>query len=423
MPHIPRALLLVGTVALISAPAASSTLRVPIETLALVPPAELSAAIDHSAHYLARACGSDGQFIYRVHLDPSVKQREKYNLLRHAGAIYALTQYHQYRADPEVRAAALRAAHFLRDCCVAPLANRPDLLAIWSDSRLTRTGKARQAKLGGTGLGLVALVRAAALEPGLVELERLRALGRFLLYMQKADGSFYSKYIPSEGGRWDQWQSLYYPGEAALALTLLYERDPHSDWIQGATRALLYLARSRRAERELPPDHWALLATASLFAVCRDACPPASAREELVQHAVRLVESFLGEQLVAVDPLLAGSFTRDGRTTPTATRLEGLLAALSLLPHNERTLRARVEAAIHAGVGFLLRAHVSEGSSRGAMPRAIRALPSGNSLEAMMFNFRASEVRIDYVQHALSAMIHYRQLLSARSLPAAQVAP
>jgi len=54
----------------------------------------------------------------------------------------------------------------------------------------------------------------------------LPKLGNFLLFRQKTDGSFYSKYLPEKGGRDDCWRFLYYPAEAALGLLMLYTKDP-----------------------------------------------------------------------------------------------------------------------------------------------------------------------------------------------------
>ena len=62
--------------------------------------------------------------------------------------------------------------------------------------------------------------------PGTTPVEFLRRLGNFLLFMQNKDGGFYSKFIPEKGGRDDSWTSLYYPGEAALGLIMLSEKDP-----------------------------------------------------------------------------------------------------------------------------------------------------------------------------------------------------
>ena len=111
------------------------------------------------------------------------------------------------------------------------------------------------------------------------------------------------------------------------------------------------------------------------------------------------------DQVIAKGSRYDGAFTEDGRTTPAATRLEGLLAALTFLPPDD-ALGLRIESAVHRGIAFLLRAQVKRGEFAGAIPRAIDQLPSTDP-SAVKFNRRASEVRIDYVQHALSAMTQY----------------
>ena len=84
--------------------------------------AQLRAAIDRSAHYLAGLCDARGRFAYRTHLDPQAELRPAYNVLRHAGAVYALAQYCQRSRDPAVWAAMRRAAEFLRRECLGPVA-------------------------------------------------------------------------------------------------------------------------------------------------------------------------------------------------------------------------------------------------------------------------------------------------------------
>lgn len=281
------------------------------------------------------------------------------------------------------------------------------MLAVWSRPEINHSGKPLQAKLGGTGLGLVALMSLEAVRPGFTAMDDLRALGRFLAFMQRADGSFFSKYIPSEGGRWDEWHSLFYPGEAALGLIMLYEKDRSASWLAAASKALAFLARSRQGEPDIPTDHWALLATARLLSIGTGELPVS--RELLIRHAAQICEAILHGQIDDPQrPEYAGGFVPDGRITPTSTRLEGLLAALSFLPEHD-DLRRRTEAAVDRGTAFLLRAQVTEGEFAGAFPGAIKRI-EGVDLRTDEFNRRATEVRIDYVQHALSALIQYRRL-------------
>ena len=231
--------------------------------------------------------------------------------------------------------------------------------------------------------------------------------------MQKQDGSFYSKYIPSTGGRDDSWTSLYYPGEAALGLVMLYEMDRFDPWFTAASRALAYLARLRKNEKVVPADHWALLATAKMLSLDKSEVAP-ELRTQLISHAVQICEAILAEQITDSEShILNGGFSSDGFVTATATRLEGLLAARSFLPH-ETELVQRIDAAVQRGAAFLLRAQIAGGDFAGGFPRAIATLAQNHS-EADRFNRRATEVRIDYVQHALSALIQYRSTLSPRS--------
>lgn len=184
----------------------------------------------------------------------------------------------------------------------------------------------------------------------------------------------------------------------------LYELDHSHKWLVAAGKGLAYLTESRAGPQEVPPDHWALIATAKFLPYYEHSACPVS-REELVQHASRICERFLREQITgALDARLNGGFDPGGRTTPTAIRLEGLLAALEFLPKSDGDLPARIETAVQSGIAFLLNAQITSGPYAGGMPGAVLATGSGRSARS------ASEVRIDYVQHALSAWLRYEQL-------------
>jgi len=88
---------------------------------------------------------------------------------------------------------------------------------------------------------------------------------------------------------------------------------------------------------------------------------------------------------------LDGAFDIEGRTAPAATRLEALLAALDFLPKNSGDLRDAICSAVGRTAKFLLRAQIVSGPYAGDMPGAVAGTQ------------RASEIRIDYVQHALCA--------------------
>lgn len=363
--------------------------------------AALEAAIESGARYLARATKPSGDFVYLDNLQPGHSYRPVYNVLRHAGTMYALADYclAYPDADPEIKAALGRAAHWLQTKYIAPVEDVEGVLAIWSLPSDRGGDGPREIKLGGIGLGLVGLLQTEKVLPGTTRLEVLRKLGEGILWLQKPEGNFYSKYDPLKGGKLDDWVSLYYPGEAALGLAMLAEHETDialkRRWSNGAAHAIGYLARSRENEKNIPADHWALIASARLW-MLQDGDSAMVSREEILRHAVQICETILR------DRALRGFYT-----TPIATRLEGMLAALTFLPPKEEKLRAAMEEEIERGVLFLMKAQATEGHLKGALPRASKVLLGGT--QSTFEDRRADEVRIDYTQHALSAWLEYRR--------------
>jgi hypothetical protein len=378
---------------------------------------QLRESIRLAANYLINGCNQNGKFLYRVNLNPDVTLKRKYNFLRHAGAIYSLAQYERAYPDKKTLQAMERSALFLKKASIAPIPERytpiparNDLLAVWSVPAVTGSGKPIQAKLGGTALGLVALVGLEKQKPGTTPMDYLQQLGNFIVYMQKKDGSFYSKFYPHHGGKNDKWTSLYYPGEAALGLLMLHEKDPDPQWLQAAANAIAYLARLREGKSRVEADHWALLATAKLLPLY-DRCRQPLPKRAIVNHAIQISESILATAAHYPKTSLAhGCLTDDGRTTPTAIRLEGLLAALDYIPDEKILVKKQIVISAKEGISFLLRSQIKSGEYAGAIPRAIRPLPKDHPRFKKSFNQRATEVRIDYVQHALSAMLQYQEL-------------
>jgi len=354
-------------------------------------------------HYLNRVCGETGRFAYLVDTRSSHISRS-YNIVRHAGAIYALGMFNGSHPDRNAVDAMIRAANFMRANYVSQDA-RSKTLVVWSRPVPTKS----DADLGATGLGLVALTGVDQAQPNAIPLAQLQSLGRFIRFLQNADGSFVSKYSPDTGPVGD-WHSLYYPGEAALGLIALYELDHSREWLIAAGKALAYLAKSRAGAQMLPADHWALIATAKFLPYYdRSACP--APRDELVEHARRICDGILREQITnAPDARLDGAFDPSGRTTPAATRLEGLLAALEFLPVNEADFRARIETTVDHGIAFLLRTQITAGPYAGGIPGAV----FGAGSVVFKANSGASDIRIDYVQHALCAWLRYEAMLQRR---------
>jgi hypothetical protein len=375
---------------------------------------DIKESIHLAANYLIRHCNNDGRFIYRTNTNPEVTISKRYNMLRHAGTLYALATYALDFNNDQARKVVLSGSRFLKQQ-ISDISPDGKLLAVLSNPAINGSKDPVQAKLGGTGLGLVALCYAEKLKPGTTSLDTLRKMGNFIRYMQKEDGSFYSKYFPKGTGRDDSWISLYYPGEAILGLLMLYELDQNSDWLEAALNGLLYLADLRDKKTRVEADHWALIATDRLFRI--NPTMPEQFREKIDGHTYQICFQIINTRPhYKVDHPFYGCFSRDGRTTPTATRLEGLLAVLPYLSKDESRLSIDIKKSVGNSIDFLMRSQLKSGRYDGGIPRAISVLPEDHQSYSKSFNRRSTEIRIDYVQHVLSALIAFRTLVSEEIL-------
>lgn len=375
----------------------------------------LNLRIEAAARYLHAQIEPDGRMTYRRDAVTGQVIAGRYNVLRHAGTLLALAEFHlEQPPDPAQAAAIHRSFDFLRRCCFAAAGEGAQGTAVWSPPDLVGGRRDHAiAKLGGAGLALSALSQWRRVAPDRVPIEEMRALGRFILSMQSQDGTFRSLHSLPPARHNPDWVSLYYPGEAALGLILLFEHDPDTAWLAAAIDALRALARGREGMSEPPPDHWALLATHRLWQqpvhAIEAALPdgfswwPApthtAAAPLLLAHAESIARSLMRAQNHGnAHPCVRGAFTPDGRSTPTATRLEGLLALHGFMP--EGPSKPALKASIDAGLSFLQQAQWTQGRVAGGFPRVSAACPAVDE--------RSREVRIDDVQHALAAMLAWR---------------
>lgn len=382
-----------------------------------LPAQTIGQSIEQTGTLLVNMATQSGKFRYRFHLNPSQIQSPNYNILRHAGAIYALGQLNQISASKKTVSVIQNATRFMMDTSFMNVPAYPNAATIWSLPEVHGKNKPPVAKLGGAGLALVALFTAAHTEKDFQYKNEMRAIGNFILRMQKEDGSFYSKFLWNTQRPDNSWNSLYYPGEAALGLLCLYEMTHEAHWAQAANRSLLALAEQRANATTVPADHWALIATQSLFTNYSSLRP--HDKEIHLRHIRQIVTEILESQIGTpranevppkISPLTYGAFDAYGKTTPAATRMEGLLAAYHCLPSEDRVLKERIRNSIEAGIKFLVRAQVQTPPHIGAIPRAVLAMKEV-SKEAKQFNKRTGEVRIDYLQHTLSALAGYLKLL------------
>jgi len=346
-------------------------------------------AINKMAFYLCSNMNRDGKFLYRVHKDPEVSLPDTYNVLRHAGSIYALSDYAMLSpnankiAYPRVKAA----SRWLRKHCGI---KTEGYRAIVSNRKITGKKEKSQVKLGANALAILGYLGLKELNDSDIKYSYLEELTQFLLYMQKHSGDFYSKYYMN-GGLNDEWNSLYYPGEAAFALSEMYKVTGNGFYLGAAFKAMSFVADKRRSLRssEIEADHWSLLATNSML---KYGVLTSKQKDSLIYHASQIVNSIVENFSLVMTPQY---------TCRVATRLEGLIAFMQFA-REYGLFTTLAEEIIEDGISFLLFAYERGGSFTGGIVRQFNPDEPDE---------RSGEIRIDYVQHSLSAMIGYFRMI------------
>lgn len=363
----------------------------------LVPPTDaesLLAAARAAGDHLLRHQREDGSFhyIYRAERD---KVETSYNELRHAGTSYALFELHAATGDPRYFEAGNRAVRWLLSQRLqGPRAEdaAADFDTIVSDDP--------EAKLGGAALALLAMAKRVEVGGDASLLETMRGLARFIAFQQEPDGRFRSKYYYGKAPA-REFESIYYPGEAILALARLHRLDGDRRWLEVARKGADWLIDRRDAGKgiaELPHDHWLLMGLEELIPLTGDARYLAQAR--------RIAEAITtSERLNPEPPDWVGSFYIPPRATPAATRSEALVAMARLAARQGIDPKPYLES-LERMIRFQLRCQVTPENAF-YVPRPDQALGG----------FRRSltvwELRIDYAQHNLSSLLGYRGLLTA----------
>jgi hypothetical protein len=290
-----------------------------------------------AADYLMSSISADGKVRYRYRT-ASDRDSSSYNLLRHGGTTYSVLQaYDRTRYEPYLLASEAAMGYLFRHCDrderEGPFLKRGDpdfgesMFIVSPADRKAPDGKV---KLGGAGLALV-MIDQYVEATGDVEKYRdeAQALARFLAVSQKEDGEFI--YFPPRhpgGPNTDTDGSAYYPGEAILGLIRLYSWDRNELWKDTAVRAADWLIDVRdkgKGASSLANDHWLMLALSYLYKYTED--------PRYLDHSIALCRAvehqyLKNEKFWEDAPDYKGGYYRPPRSTPAATRGEGLGAVL-----------------------------------------------------------------------------------------------
>ena len=351
-----------------------------------VDPSIIRQAIMDGGHQLVRLQMNSGRFAYTYDLGTDKRETRKYNLLRHAGTCYSLYGLFGETGDPVFLEAANRGIDWLMGKMETPT---------WDPDRAYPVYH-KKAKLGGAALSLLALCERVKVDPDYSVSPIMNKLATHLRKEQREDGSFNSYYSWNKKPVKKRF-SIYYPGEAMLALIRYYNLVPESKAsLEVAAKGADFLIDERwriaGIEVNVPPDAWLMMALYEIW--------QAQPSPKFADYCLRIADVMASDQHVKLVPdadYFGGYFPDPPQVTPAGSRLEGLTAAYLLAKEAGRPTDWIYDTIVR-GATFQVRMQVR---------RQFDHLFANPAMA--LGTFRHSPVdatnRIDYNQHNISGLI------------------
>ena len=382
--------------------------------------ADLETSAVWAMDYLRRAVGEDGRFIYSY--SPVANRVDtSYNMVRHAGTIYAMLELFGHeaadgRADPGLLGAADRATDYLveqvRPCPRLRYERSEGAVPDHSRRHGLCMVEADESKLGGHGLAVLALLQHPDIEDRPGRLEVAIGLGERMVSVLQPDGQFDPHKVRWSDGTHIPYESEYYPGEAIYALARLFRVTGERRWLAAARQASDYRVRVRYAEDgdftddTIPHDHWLAYGLRELAEL-----DPRPWDEPYLRRLGRLIaEAQHGDDVDPPD--WAGGFYEPPRSAPTATRAEALGSILTALGGPEAVSAdewKRLSDALCRALAFQLRTQYTPA-------RAFYTEEPQRSLGGVSGSLTDDEIRIDFPQHTSSSLVTAAVLMERGSL-------
>jgi hypothetical protein len=353
------------------------------------------------AEWLSGVSREDGSFYYEYFPADDTYDEEEYNEVRHAGTTYSIFQVYGATGGDEILDAAEAAIGYIED-------NSVDL----ADGKgFAYDG---DVKLGGQALAIVALLERRRVTEDDSYDQLIEELSAFLLAMETDDPGHYYDFYFTITGSFSLGDSRFYPGEALLALTrLAYHFPDEEEYLDAAIRAADYLVYRRDGDlttaTQVPEeDHWLAIALAELYRL--------EPNEDYARLSYLHAESMVNDQITEEDgvvPLIGASGSPDSPRsfTSIATKGEALAAVWALAEFKDDDDVAEILAeASWRNAQFRMRVQYTEENTL-EFPNPEGAIGAWGADPA------DESVRIDYVQHNITALIWVYHMTEEGDLP------
>ena len=348
-----------------------------------------------AGEYLLKNIDEEGKYTYEY--NPLTKKvSNHYNILRHAGTTYSLLELYQLTGDQRLLKSSEQAIGYLirntQECVKIPDAN-----CLVEDE---------ETKLGGNGLAILAVSKYTEVTGDSEYLEYAQSLAQFITQTQSEAGQFTHHMVSSSTGEILPFESSYYPGEAIFALTRLYEQDKDNKWIEAAHKGAMWLIEVRDKDKDIytiQHDHWLLYALNELHKDNRNPI--------YLEHTKKIVDGIILKQNIGYNgsqKVWNGGYYIPPTSTATATRNEGLTAAYQIFKREkEKEYMKKTLDTIQRGLHFQIANQITQDDVN-----TLNINP--NSIGAFYHSLDNYDIRIDYVQHNISAILGYINILNSK---------
>lgn len=362
---------------------------------------ELLEAAWLAARHLAMHVDQLGRFGY--HYRPVFDEfadEKYYNIVRHAGSVWALFQAYKATGDESLLDTGIRTLNYL-GAHIKTAAENEHI------AYLDYQGKSR---LGTNALATLSLVE---IPPEALDdqwRERREKLGNSLIAFQVEDGRFYKTWTDVlKGGPVPEPQEMYAPGEAFLALVRLQEVDPQDKWLKAAEKCAAAQMKQWDAKPDIQPDAWVIQAMSRLYRINRD--------ERLPRYVFQMVEWHFrhqwgmpekGAKTPYEDYLGGADNSTPPRSTPTSARTEANIEAWHLARLvGDRRMEQRIGDAVMASYRHNM-------IDQFRPETAYYVKHPEKAVGGIRGSLISNDIRIDYNQHFLSAALNGLDLAESR---------
>jgi len=348
------------------------------------------------AEWLFRANGLQGRFVYG-YLPALKTPMEGDHYLRQVGAAFALARAARFSGDKRYAARATQAVLALLGDTVAD-AKDPQL-------RYTSMPSAVVNRLAAAGLLVLAIHELPAAERDL--LDQAEQLCNYIRRQQRADGSLsYSEGADDPKSPIDPEGVNYYPGEALYGVIRSQQQRPAAWKLELLRKAVAHYHPWWREHKNMALVPWHTAAYTEAFLLTKDA-----AFANCVNDMNDWICTLQFEQFDPRHPLWVGGFMAwtDGKAAPLAPQVssasyaEGLAESCRVARESADLPRYnRYSAALERSLQFLTTLQYTEANTT-----HFANWYRPNLLGAFHASDQDGNLRIDYTQHAIGAMMQY----------------